>query len=72
MADEMFHDKAIPWIAASKSSDQKHICQDHGYQDQVNLFWSNLIQFVPIWTNHSDQIWSNLLKISDIFRVSVY
>ena len=23
MADEMFHDKAIPWIAASKWSDQK-------------------------------------------------
>jgi hypothetical protein len=25
MADEMFDDKVIPWIAASKSSDQK--CQ---------------------------------------------
>ena len=23
MADEMFHDKANPWIAASKSSNQK-------------------------------------------------
>ena len=22
----MFHDKAIPWIASSKSSDQKHTC----------------------------------------------
>ena len=24
MAEEMFEDKAIPWIASSKSSDQKH------------------------------------------------
>ena len=24
MAQEMFDDKAIPWIAASKSSDQKY------------------------------------------------
>ena len=33
MAQEMFEDKAIPWIASSKSSDQKFIQTVQGQND---------------------------------------
>ena len=64
MAHEMFHDKAIPWIAASKSSDQK---------EMIILFVSFHLTSLTIlifWTKSVDKLSRSIIQVSILSQVT--
>ena len=58
MAERMFGDKVIPWIAASKSSDQKHVGTCHKTMIQ---FYKHVLTCL-----NNDMIWYDSVNMSGL------